>query len=46
MGLLPQPPLPGVPLRKRLAMMDYIGAVLSSATFLCIMIATNFSGVL
>jgi hypothetical protein len=27
-------------------MLDYIGAVLSSATFLCIMMAMNFGGVL
>ncbi|KJZ77792.1 hypothetical protein HIM_02969 [Hirsutella minnesotensis 3608] len=39
-------PLPGVPLRTRLRMMDYLGAVLSSATFLCIMMAMNFGGIL
>lgn len=39
-------PLPGVPLKERLPMLDYIGALLSSATFLCIMMAMNFGGVL
>ncbi|KAF5130825.1 Efflux pump DEP3 [Metarhizium anisopliae] len=39
-------PLGNIPLRIRLAMLDYIGAVLSSATFLCIMMAMNFGGVL
>lgn len=39
-------PLPGVSLRSRLAKLDYIGAVLSSGTFLCIMMAMNFGGVL
>lgn len=39
-------PLPGVPLRLRLLMLDYVGAVLSSAAFLCVMMAMNFGGVL
>lgn len=39
-------PVPGVPLRKRLAKLDYIGAVLSCGTALCIMMAMNFGGVL
>ncbi|KAK2591311.1 hypothetical protein QQS21_010995 [Conoideocrella luteorostrata] len=39
-------PLNGIPLRRRLAMLDYIGALLSSATFLCVMMAMNFGGVL
>ncbi|EQL01445.1 Major facilitator superfamily domain, general substrate transporter [Ophiocordyceps sinensis CO18] len=39
-------PLPGVPLRARLLMLDYLGALLSSATFLCIMMAMNFGGIL
>lgn len=39
-------PLVEIPLRIRLAMLDYIGAMLSSATFLCIMMTMNFGGVL
>ncbi|KAI2628553.1 putative MFS drug efflux transporter [Hypoxylon sp. NC1633] len=39
-------PQPGVPLRARLGQLDYVGAVLSSAAFLCIMLAMNFGGVL
>jgi MFS family permease len=39
-------PVPGVSLRSRLAKLDYIGAILSCSTFLCIMMAMNFGGVL
>lgn len=39
-------PLPGVSLRARLARLDVLGALLSSGTFLCIMMAMNFGGVL
>lgn len=39
-------PLPGIPLRARLALMDYIGTVLSAKAFLCIIMAINFGSVL
>lgn len=39
-------PLPGIPLRARLALIDYIGIVLSAGAFLCIMMAMNFGRVL
>ncbi|EGX95954.1 efflux pump antibiotic resistance protein, putative [Cordyceps militaris CM01] len=39
-------PMPGVSLRARLAKLDYVGALLSSSLFLCIMMAMNFGGVL
>ncbi|XWW98480.1 hypothetical protein V2A60_006480 [Cordyceps javanica] len=39
-------PLPGASLRARLARLDWVGAVLSSGLFLCIMMAMNFGGVL
>ncbi|KAM4065484.1 major facilitator superfamily protein [Hirsutella rhossiliensis] len=39
-------PLPGVPLRVRLLMLDYLGALLSSAAFLCIIMAMNFGSIL
>ncbi|EUC43974.1 hypothetical protein COCMIDRAFT_38169 [Bipolaris oryzae ATCC 44560] len=39
-------PVPGVPLRSRLAKLDHIGFVLSSGVFLCIMMAMEFGGVL
>jgi MFS family permease len=39
-------PMPGVSLRSRLGKLDYIGAALSSGTFLCIMMGMNFGGVL
>lgn len=39
-------PVHGVNLRARLAKLDYVGAILSSGLFLCIMMAINFGGVL
>lgn len=39
-------PLPNVPLRSRMSKLDYVGAILSCGTFLCIMMAMNFGGVL
>ncbi|KAK3938034.1 major facilitator superfamily domain-containing protein [Diplogelasinospora grovesii] len=39
-------PQPGVPLRARLAQLDYLGTLLSAGCFLSIMMAMNFGGIL